>query len=663
MHLLAISAMPVRPLSPGRALSPARLQSPALSQPGNLSVCDFLSPTAGGAQPVSPQSASLHPQQVLLTPNRSQSHLLSPRTPGGPVRAIAFKDLISSQQPKLAKFLDAKPQSGVDTKPHSGQTTPVVAALQPQSPARARGPSRSVRIRNEARSASAQPSQFRQASSGVASSAASAQPSQGQQASSGVASSALQLVTSKFEDTMVEQMQKLSLAFESSQEQCVADVTSRLKQAEERWLLRLDNECALRDRAVAEMQALIEARLSSLPLRPGLGDEAFEQESATARFEELAAATSRDVEAKLQEVMEEQIQRLTTNLSIAVERQVTDISGQLRQAEERWESVVSKERQERRDDLATAMHQMEKSLAHAPKQAEQMQMELNDLSRLVVKDLDAKFDMLREQTDTALASIADHKEELSAMMRNAAAELCGSLAQQQQQQQEFRGLRQQLREDDSVSRKETPSQQPELTPQAATPQAFESLQELAQDLRKVKKDVQRLDQQTRHHLEEVKLCKNLLEANREASELEMSELRSELQAHQGHFDVLLPPDPREGSLANLRHRVQEQQQQHHVQSEEVQGSLKEFDRKLAEHEEWWSSEVEDLRKFTTIETGSVRKEIYALSLELAVVRKNLVSRISEDGCNDSSGRLHERLASLKEATRKHSSDDRSRSIA
>lgn len=392
---------------------------------------------------------------------------------------------------------------------------------------------------------------------------------------------------------MTARMQKVSSNLEAVQEQHMAEMASRLRDSEDRWSQSLDTERLMRERKITDVMELI--------ARQPVGDESalsMEQGSALSHFTEFAAETIRDlttrmdalrtqadaaaagiagrkaeavttierlqaeslqnlqqapaaggnplslpraameaIEAGLSEVMEQQLQKLTTTISGAVEKQVADVSGQLRQAEERWAGAFDKERQERRDTIIAVFRELEVNAASTSTKAEPVFGELDNLRREVSQDLDAKFEVLRQQTEVALSGVADSREDLTAMIRSATAELCGGLTQQQQQQQEFRRLRQELQEEhqqkgqtgdrasingvqmqldelrqtlDRWVLKQTLPQQPEMTPQAPTPQAFETVHELAQGLRETKEDLETVEKQLQGQLESVE--KHFLEA-------------------------------------------------------------------------------------------------------------------------------------------------------
>jgi len=391
------------------------------------------------------------------------------------------------------------------------------------------------------------------------------------------------------------------------------------------------------------------------------------------------------VEANFQSVMEQQIQKLTTILSGVVEQRVADVSGQLKQAEQRWAGTVDRERQERRNELSIALQQLESM----------KQKELDDTTKeIVMKNLDSRFDSLREQVDRALADICDYREELTTTIRSTTAELCGSLTQQQQQHQEFLDLRHQWQEDISQQKsaltveqqasinsvqqqvndlrqvmdrcillKHLPynAQQPEMTPQVLTPQACDNTSEVSQGLREMQAELRRVEKQVHCHLEDVKLCKRLLEGNREASEVEVAELRKALQTQQRALDSLLSL-PRsahlspEGSLACTPSQT--------AASEKVCSRVAELALILGEQEERCSLELADLRSFTTREVSNVRKQIQALSGEMNTVQTTVVRRVGEvcsqtlqdwkDGSGNDLSRFEERLLAVQAVTSKHS---------
>merc|ERR1712232_1069555 len=151
-------------------------------------------------------------------------------------------------------------------------------------------------------------------------------------------------------------------------------------------------------------------------------------------------------------------------------------------------------------------------------------------------------------------------------------------------------------------------------------------QEIAEDLREVKKDLQRSEEQSQHHFDEIQICKQLLEQTRKASESDASELHSELKAHQRHFDVLFSQGA-DASLENLRLKIADLGQQHHVRFPEMGACLVDLGGKVAEHEEWWASEVADVRQFTATEVGFLKKEVQMVGSELQAMQMSVVHQI------------------------------------
>lgn len=578
-------------MRPHLAFSPGQVQFAGPLPMADLGSCSSPAPTSH--TPTSPRTTPCHLQRLqsllMQTPVRSQTQLVSPRSRcPGPARALSSHDLTPSRAPKLSKFLDATVHGG-DNQPLAPvvlqaavPTTPKGSVAAPSChPASVAAPS-SAAASSRARSSSVQPCGSR-ASPGV-----------------GLQENSLKLIATKLEETMAEQLQKLSSALDASQEERAAAMASQMRQVEERWAQGMENERLERERQLKDLVSKMRLPVAQEAAVPS-GSLGMDQVPALAEFTEFTSATIKDlttrmdalrvqadaaaagiaarkteavstierlhleslakqqeqlqqhaaatgsviasaaptpalqlVEAKFQEVMEQQILKLTTTLSSAVEQRVAQVSGEVRQAEGRW---------------AEAVHSLE-----------------------------AKFEVLREQSEGSKAGICDQREELAAMIRSASAELCGSLTQQQQQQQELRRLRQQMQEEwaqkssqlagpDAASAARLAEQQaaidalqqqvcqlqqgskvlpkqspqsvesPELTPQAQTPHEFETALELAGGLRDVKKDLQRVEAQVQRHLDEVEVCKHLLNANREASEHEVLEIRSALQAHQNDLDT------------------------------------------------------------------------------------------------------------------------------
>jgi len=299
-------------------------------------------------------------------------------------------------------------------------------------------------------------------------------------------------MVSKFDETMQQQMQKLSNALEASQERWAADLTNRIEHVEERLRKSVDAERRDREENFKDVQSnLSNSRSSSRDERQV---EATEAQTALAEFtasaindlhtkiesvrahsdaaiasiaaqkQECASGAAQNpalqsIETKFQDIMEQQIQKLAVSLSAAVERRFADVSTRIQQAEERWASNADGERQEVHGILTSLQQEVQQqrsTLANMELQASQLlnagsaQASISDNAT----DLDLKFEALQKKTDVALRSICDHKEELTTMIRNATAELCGSMAQQQQQQQEFRRLRQQLQDDQKELREQ-----------------------------------------------------------------------------------------------------------------------------------------------------------------------------------------------------------------
>lgn len=379
-----------------------------------------------------------------------------------------------------------------------------------------------------------------------------------------------------------------------------------------------------------------------------------------------SSAALQMVEANFQSVMEQQIQKLSTSLSGVVEQQVADVTSQLKQAEQRWAASVDRERQDRRNELSSALQQMESM----------KQRDLDDTTKeIVAKNLDARFDSLREQIDRALADICDYREELTTTIRNTTAELCGSLAQQQQQHQEFLNLRQQWQDDlqqqksaftgeqqvsiNSLQQqvnelrqvldrcillKHLPcnAQQPEMTPQVTTPQACDSTSELSQGLRETQAELRKVEKQV------VDNC--------EASELEVAELRKALKTQQRALDSLVALQRNaQGSLAGTPSQK--------ADSEKVCSRIAELAHRLGEQEERCTLELADLRSFTTREVSSVRNQIQALSGEMNTVQTSVVRRVGEvcsqtlqdwkDGSGNDVSRFEEKLLAVQVATSRH----------
>jgi hypothetical protein len=406
------------------------------------------------------------------------------------------------RQAKHSKFLDATPRQQS------------VATLAPKGPTQPEAEPTSVKV------ACYQPAKDRSAPT----------ESLPVKSSPGIAvqENALQVLVEQFEETMAEQMQKVTLALEASQEQRLVDLSSRIEKAKTDLSQCLDVERQERERRFEEMQRLIEqgktrttetsmhgtastesvtalAQFASTTIRdlPDPMDTLRTQADAAAtgiaarkaeaisRIEQLLrenhvqqqtprqesngtlalpVSALQTLEVKFQEVMESQIQRLSSSLSDAVEKRFVEISGKVHSVEQSCAQNITCEQQERKDAIAVLQQAQFSSTVS-----------------------EATLEVVQQQVDE-MRQILDSNVLLKNLPLN--------------------------------------SQQPELTPQAPSPQAIENAMEVFQAVQEMTQELQRVDKQVQSQATEANDLRSLTKHETDTIRNEVRSLGVELNSVQ-----------------------------------------------------------------------------------------------------------------------------------
>lgn len=527
---------------------------------------------------------------------------------------------------------------------------------------------------SKARSMSSLPGALGGPSSGFNSAASSslegATASAASTAAAGSPNSALRVLVGKLE-TMEQQMQKLAVAFEATQEQRYAVIGGRLEKTEAAVaeLAGALGGSQLQQRAMAAAAAaLAESSGSEAPhvdkamvaelVASATGDVAARVDVALAHLaaqgEQLSsllqraqaqqhsaaavaqaavpaepaaapllpptAAALQAVEARVQEVMEQQLQRLAVTLSDAVERRLEGVvAARMRQAEERWVAAVEAEGQQRSSAVAALREELHQVAAATPPLAEGEQWS-GGLARRVEALEQALATRPPPRTDGEAAELLALQKQVEELRqrteRSLAAELLASLQQQVEE------LRQHTER--SLALQRLPQcLQPELTPQAPTPQTPEPPL-----------------------------------VGGASCGIEASILPSERST----CGVTLGSSPM--SLEQLRARVDDLGSRSQLLERTVTEQFAEELNALRVQQKQCVAEVAVLRRHSSGEIAALRYEVQSFASELDTVQTMVVQRVGEvctqtlnewkEGRSEGVARLEERIVLLQEATTSNS---------